>query len=163
MKSFKMRGIQSKDGVVELYDERIVLMPPTIIDLLAQVYGEGSKSLLIFLGKKMGRKMIENWDDHLRPKTLEQITRIFTEFMSTGGWGQMEPVKITEEEIVVQVKNVVSTKLPNATKHICYFINGNLAGFGEYTLYRAQVEETKCSLDDPNLDYCEYSIKKREE
>jgi len=49
-----MRGIKTKDGVIDLYDERIVLMPPNIIDLLAQIYGEGSKSLLIFLGKKMG-------------------------------------------------------------------------------------------------------------
>lgn len=158
-----MRGIKIKDGVVDLYDERIVLMPPTIIDLLAQVYGEGSKSLLIFLGKKMGRKMIENWEEHLRPKSLEQLTEIFTSFMSTEGWGTFEAVKITEEEIIIQVRDVISKKLPTPTQHICYFLNGNMAGFGEFALYRAQVDETQCQIEDPDVEYCEYVIKKREE
>ena len=163
MKTMKLRGVKVKDGVIDLFDERIVLMPPNIIDLLAQVYGEGSKSLLIFLGKKMGRKMIENWEEHLRPKTLEQLTNIFTSFMSTAGWGQIETVKVTEEEIILRVYNVVSTKLSTPTKHICYFLSGNFSGFGEFALYRAQVDETKCMIEDPSIDYCEFSIKKREE
>src|SRR5271157_89605 len=162
MKNFKMRGINFKDGFIDLYGERIVLLPPDLINLLSSVYGEGAKSLLVFLGKKMGRRMSETWEEHLKPKTLEQLTNIFCQFMSTGGWGEFEPDKVTEEEIIVKVKYNIAIEIDPPTKYICYFLNGILSGFGEFALYRATVEELDCMVDEKK-DNCSFAIKKKEE
>ena len=162
MKTFKMRGINVKEGVIDLYGERVVLLPPDLINLLASVYGEGSKSILVFLGKKMGRRLSETWEEHLKPKTLEDLTKIFCQFVSTGGWGELEPEKISEDEIIVKVSYNIATEIDPPTKHICYFLNGILSGFGEFALYRASVEESECSIEG-KTDKCVFIIKKKSE
>ncbi len=162
MKQFKMRGIDYKDGVIDLYEDRVVLLPPDLINLLSSVYGEGSKSILVFLGKKMGRRMSETWEEHLRPKTLEDLTKIFCQFMSTGGWGELEPDKITEEEIIVKVNYNIAAEIEPPTRHICYFLNGILSGFGEFALYRASVEEVECMVEGKK-EKCVFVIKKKQE
>ena len=53
-KEFKVKGIEYRDGEIKLYDERTVLFPPNIITFLGSVYGQGSKPLLVFLGKRIG-------------------------------------------------------------------------------------------------------------
>lgn len=161
MKDFKMKGLESKDGKVSLFGERIVFVPPSIITLLGQIYGEGSKPLLKYLGKKMGRRLIENWEEHLRPKTLEQLTDIFLDMVSTSGWGKFKAEKISEEEITIKLEYNISKGEENLSRDICYFINGLLSGFGEFALYSAQVTEIECSVINSDIKACKFVVKKR--
>lgn len=149
-----------KNGVINFFGERIALFPPNLIPLFSSIYGDGAKSLLVFLGKKMGRRMIEIWDESLKPNTLEQLTTIFSSYMSTSGWGKFDPVLITEHEIILNVKHNVCEELDIHTKHICYFLKGLLLGFGEYALYRADVNELECTNENEN-GMCVFSIKKK--
>jgi len=135
-----MKGLEAKEGIVKLFDERIVFVPPTIITLLGQIYGEGASPLLKYLGKKMGRRLIETWEEHLRPKTLEQLTNIFLDMISTSGWGNFKLEQIIDEEkIVVKLENNIGKVHGGPSMYIDYFISGLLAGFGEFALYSAQV------------------------
>ncbi len=183
MKDLKMKGLESKDGRVKLFDERVVFIPPNIISLLGQIYGEGSKPLLKYLGKKMGRRLIETWEDHLRPKTLDQLVDIFLDMVSVSGWGIFsvlreetseedaifsklgqiygEKEEISEDKIVVKLNYNISRE-EGSFRDICNFICGLLTGFGEFALYSAQVTEIKCSVVDPNEDSCVFLIEKRE-
>jgi predicted hydrocarbon binding protein len=160
-KEFKMKGIESKDGIVKLYDERVVLFPPNIITLLGSVFGQGSKSLLVYLGKKMGRKLAETWEEHLRPRTLQELTEIFLGMTANAGWGTFSIVSIAESKIIVKLSDNISKTEETPMKHICDFLAGYLTGFGEFVFFNAQVIETKCCIDDFGLNYCEFEILKR--
>ena len=165
MKDFRMKGIEAKDGIVTLFGERIVFVPPNVISLLGQIYGQGSKPLLKYLGKKMGRRLIETWEEHLRPKTIEQLTDIFTEMVSTSGWGKLslETIKRNErneeEGFIFKLENNIA-KLDNS-RDICYFVSGLLSGFGEFALYSAQVTEIQCSIIEPDKNVCIFEVTKR--
>jgi hypothetical protein len=41
-------------------------------------------------------------------------------------------------------------------------VTGLLTGIGEYALYRVNITETQCCLEDLNLDFCEFKIEKIE-
>lgn len=161
MKDFKMKGIESKEGIVKLFGERIVFIPPNIISLLGQIYGDGSKPLLIYLGKKMGRRLIETWEEAIRPNTLEELTTLFLDMMSASGWGLFTAEVISEDLIVVTLKNNISQEEGSFTKDICYFISGLLTGFGDFALYNAYVVESDCSLIETTADVCRFEILKR--
>ena len=47
-KKFKMEGIEAKDGNIQLYEERVVLFPPSIITILGSIYGDAAQPLLRF-------------------------------------------------------------------------------------------------------------------
>jgi predicted hydrocarbon binding protein len=160
-KEFKMKGIEYKDGSISLYDERVVLFPPYIISLLGSIYGQGSKSLLVYLGKKMGRLLAENWEEHLRPKSLEQLTEIFFTMTGAAGWGNFSVEKVSENEIIVKLNDNIALSDENPLNHICDFISGYLSGFGEFAFYSAQVIESKCSILDRSNTACEFKIIKR--
>ena len=161
MKDFKMKGIESKEGIVKLFGERIVFIPPNIVSLLGQIYGSGSKPLLKYLGKKMGRKLIENWEEHIRPKNLEDLTTIFLDMMSASGWGHFTAEEVSDTQIIVSLKYNISQEEGSYTKDICYFLSGLLTGFGDFALYNAKVEESDCSLVDSRADVCRFIIHKR--
>jgi predicted hydrocarbon binding protein len=160
-KEFKMKGIESKDGVVKLYDERVVLFPPNVITLLGSVFGQGSKSLLVYLGKKMGRKLAEAWEEHLRPKTMKELAEIFLVMTSNAGWGNFSLEEVSDEQIIIHLKDNIARAEEQPLKHICDFLTGYLSGFGEFSMFSAQVSETKCCVDDPTSDFCEFKILKR--
>jgi predicted hydrocarbon binding protein len=160
VKAFKNQGINVKNGVIDLFGERIVLFPPSIISLLSSIYGEGAMSLLVFLGKKMGRRLSENWDENLKPNTLEQFTTIICQFMSTCGWEKFDPYLITEQQIIVHIGHNVNEELEVPSKHICYFIRGLLLVFGEYALYRADVQKLDCSIENEKK-HCVFEIRKK--
>ena len=160
-KDFKMKGIESKDGVVKLYDERVVLFPPNIITLLGSVFGQGSKPLLIYLGKKMGRNLVESWEEHIRPKNIEELTEIFIGMTSAAGWGVLSVVKVEDSEIIINLKYNIAKSEDTPMKHICDFLVGYFAGFGEFIMYNAQVVEQQCSIEDPSIENCEFRITKR--
>ncbi len=160
VKEFKRQGITVKNGIIDFFGERIALFPPNFISLVSSVYGEGAIAILVFLGKKMGLRMSETWDENLQPKTLEQFTTLFCQFMSTCGWGKFEPGIITEQEIIVNIMHNINTELENPTKYICYFLKGLLLGFGEYALYRADVQEVECAGEDANKT-CVFVIRKK--
>ncbi len=162
MKDFKMKGIESKDGIVKLFGERIVFVPPNMISLLGQIYGDGSKPLLKYLGKKMGRKLIENWEEHIRPNTVQELTSLFLDMMSASGWGLFTAEEVSESVIVVSLKHNISQEEGSFTKDICYFLSGLLTGFGDFALYNVKVVETECSLTEPNSDICKFVIEKRD-
>jgi predicted hydrocarbon binding protein len=161
MKDFKMKGIESKDGIVKLFGERIVFIPPNIISLLGQIYGDGSKPLLKYLGKKMGRRLIETWEEHIQPNTIEELTNLFLDMMSASGWGLFTAELISDELIVITLKYNISQEEGSFTKDICYFINGLLTGFGDFALYNVNVTESDCSLTDTNNEVCRFEIQKR--
>ncbi len=161
MKDFRMKGIESKDGIVRLFGERIVFIPPNIISLLGQIYGDGSKPLLKYLGKKMGRRLIENWEEHIRPQNIEELTKIFLEMMSASGWGLFTAEEISEDLIVISLKHNISQEEGSFTKDICYFLSGLLTGFGDFALYNVKVDESDCSLTSTNTEVCRFVIQKR--
>ncbi|MHA1369994.1 MAG: hypothetical protein ACTSRA_09810 [Promethearchaeota archaeon] len=161
MKSLKLKGISFDNGVITLYNERIVLFPPAVIGYLSSLYGEGAEPLLVFLGKKLGRSMIEKWDDELKPKTLEEITEIFTDLFSATGWGQLIARGISDDQIIFQLLHNVSKNLEDVpSKFIDYFITGYITGFAEYVFYKAKVEETLCMNDDDSLEFCQWVVTK---
>jgi predicted hydrocarbon binding protein len=160
-KDFKLKGIEYKDGTLKLYEERVVLFPPNIISLLGSVFGQGSKPLLVYLGKKMGRKLVETWEEHLRPKTLQSLTEIFINMTKAAGWGNFFIEKIEDNEIIVKLQDNIASSEENKLNHICDFLSGYLTGFGEYAMYDAKVIETRCSVTDELNEYCEFHIQKR--
>lgn len=161
MKDLKLKGLEYSDGIYRLFNQRFVFFPPQIIDLLSSIYGEGVKPLLIWLGKKMGRVLIEIWEENLKPKTLEDLTDIFCEMFSNMGWGKIEPHEITEEVIILKLYNNISSYMENNFKYICYFISGILSGFGEFALYRASVSEIECMIIDMEKRCCIFKIEKK--
>jgi len=158
-KKFKMEGILAKDGNIQLYDERVVMFPPTIISILGSIYGDAAQPLLRFLGKRMGRKLAEVWEGKMEPSNLKEMTDLFVSMSSTAGWGEFEVPSISDNEIVINLKNNVAIK--EKVNFICYFLAGYFVGFGEFVFHRARVHETKCSVID-SFEYCQFVIKKIE-
>ncbi len=161
-KQFKMKGIESKDGRITLFEERVVFFPPNIITVLGSIHGEGSIPLLRFLGKRMGRRLVEIWEDKLRPKTLKEITEIVSSMTSTAGWGDVEIKSVSEDEIVLQLTNNVAETEDMKARHICDFLSGYFIGFGEYIFHKAKVYHEKCYITDQNNSACEFVIQKQD-
>ncbi|MFX1236592.1 MAG: hypothetical protein ACFFAS_11840 [Promethearchaeota archaeon] len=157
-----MTGLKYHTGKYELFDDRFVFTPPQIIDILASIYGEGVVSLLVWLGKRAGREMVQNWDTKLKPKTISDLTKQFLGTMSQLGWGNFKVKAITEDQIVISHESNIALEMDNPQKFMCYFIKGILSGFGEYAMYqpntRISVYETQCVIDDQNAKNCEYRI-----
>ena len=158
MRTLKLKGLKYLKGKFELYDQRFVFFPPQIIDILSSIYGEGVKSLLVWLGKKAGWSLIQNWDDNLKSKTLNDLVNQFTTILTSHGWGYFNPKKISDDLIIIELNHNLSKELNS--KHTCYFINGILSGFGEYALYKVNVIESKCCIEDSKSSSCEFRIEK---
>jgi len=162
MRNLKIKGLKFNKGKYHLFNDRFVFFPPQVIDILSSIYGEGVKSLLVWLGKKAGWRLIQNWDENIKPKTLEDLVDQFCNLLSSHGWGRFIPTEISETIILVKLFRNISSELENKSKYFCYFITGLLTGFGEFALYRVNVSETLCCLEDLTLDYCEYRIEIKE-
>ncbi len=160
MRNLKLKGLKYDKGKYDLYNERFVFFPPQIIDILSSIYGEGVKSLLVWLGKKVGWALIQNWDDHLKSKTLSDLVNQFCTVVSNQGWGIFNPKQISDNLIVIELQHNISNNLNNKSKYICYYITGLLAGFGEFALYKVNVIENRCIIEDPGLNSCEFRIEK---
>ncbi|MFW9879222.1 MAG: hypothetical protein ACFFG0_39585 [Candidatus Thorarchaeota archaeon] len=158
MKNLKLKGLKFNKGKYLLFNDRFAFFPPKIIDILASIYGEGVKSLLVWLGKKTGWKLIQNWEENLKPKSLDDLVNQFTNIISNHGWGRFVPKVISDNLILIDLYHNISSELENKSRYFCYFITGLLSGFGEFALYRVNVIETQCSLEDLNQDYCEFRI-----
>ena len=103
MKNLKLKGLKYNKGKYQLFDDRFVFFPPQLIDILSSIYGEGVKSLLVWLGKKTGWDLIQSWDENLKPKTLNDLTNQFCVILSNQGWGRFIPKQISEDVIVIQL------------------------------------------------------------
>jgi predicted hydrocarbon binding protein len=160
MRNLKLKGLKFIKGKYELFEERFVFFPPQIIDILSSIYGEGVKSLLVWLGKKAGWSLIQNWDEKLKSKTLSDLVNQFTNILTTHGWGYLTPKKISDDLIIIELNHNISHEMDAKSKYICYYITGILSGFGEYALYKVSVVETKCCLEDPKQNSCEFRIEK---
>lgn len=160
MKNLKLKGLKHSKGKYELFDDRFVFSPPQLIEILSSIYGEGVKSLLVWLGKKAGWTLIQKWEENLKPKTLEDLVNLFCNMMSTQGWGKFNPIQVSDEKIVIRLLHNISSELESNSSYFCFFLNGVLTGFGEFALYRVNVVETQCKLEDNSLDFCEFKIKK---
>lgn len=159
MKNLKLKGLKYNKGKYFLYDQRYLFLPPQVIDILASIYGEGVKSLLVWLGKKAGWEYAQNWEENLNPSSLDYFVEKFCEKLNGQGWGKFIPKKISEDEIIIQLHDNISLKLEKS-KYYCHFISGILTGLGEFTLYKVDVDETKCSVDDENSQFCEFKLSK---
>jgi len=160
MRNLKLKGLKYNKGKYDLYDERFVFFPPQIIDILSSIYGEGVKSLLVWLGKKVGWVLIQNWDENLKSKSLNDLVNQFCSILSNHGWGRFTPKKISDNLIVIELQHNISNELNNKSKYICYYITGLLTGFGEYALYKVNIIENICCVEDPSLKSCEFRIEK---
>ncbi|MFX0024889.1 MAG: hypothetical protein ACFE8M_00630 [Candidatus Hermodarchaeota archaeon] len=160
MRNLKLKGLKYVRGKYQLFDDRFVFFPPQVIDILSSIYGEGVKSLLVWLGKKAGWNLIQSWDDNLKPKTLNDLINQICNILSNHGWGKFVPRQISEDLILIHLYNNITTELENRSKYICYFVTGLLTGFGEYALYRVNVTESNCSLENNKLEACEFKIEK---
>jgi predicted hydrocarbon binding protein len=160
MRNLKLKGLKNNKGKYDLYDERFVFFPPQIIDILSSIYGEGVKSLLVWLGKKVGWVLIQNWDENLKSKSLNDLVDQFCSILSNHGWGRFTPKKISDNLIVIELQHNISNELNNKSKYICYYITGLLTGFGEYALYKVNIIENICCVEDPSLKSCEFRIEK---
>jgi len=160
MRNLKLKGLKYNRGKYELFNDRYIFFPPQIIDILSSIYGEGVKSLLVWLGKKAGWSLIQNWDEHLKPKTLNDLVNQFCSVINNHGWGRFVPRQVSDDLIILELHHNISNELENKAKYICYFITGLLAGFGEFALYRVNVNEVNCCLENLNSEVCEFRIKK---
>ncbi len=161
MRNLKLKGLKYNKGKYLLYNDRFVFFPPQIIDILSSIYGEGVKSLLVWLGKKTGWTLIQNWDENLKPKSLEDLINHFcNDYLSNQGWGRFVPKQISDDLLVINLYHNISSELENKSKYFCYFITGILTGIGEFALYRVNVIEKDCCLENLNLDFCEFNIQK---
>lgn len=160
MRNLKLKGLKYSKGKFLLFDDRFLFFPPQLIDILSSIYGEGVKSLLVWLGKKMGWTLSQKWEEHLKPKTLDDLVNQFCIILSNQGWGVLNPKKISEDIILIEHNHNISSELENKSKNFCFFITGVLSGFGEFAFYRAKVYESSCSLENPSLSFCEYKIEK---
>lgn len=160
MRNLKLKGLKYNKGKYELYGDRFVFFPPQVIDILASIYGEGVKSLLVWLGKKAGWKLAQTWEENLKPKSLEGLVDDFIEIMNNQGWGNFVAKEVSDKEIRIEQYHNISSELDNKAKYGCYFVTGILTGFGEFALYRVNVTETMCIIDNPEASYCEYKIEK---
>jgi predicted hydrocarbon binding protein len=162
MKNLKLKGLKYNKGKYNLFEDRFVFFPPKLINVLSSIYGEGVKSLLVWLGKKAGWTLIQNWESELDPKDLEDLVDKFIEIINHQGWGHFNASEVSKDLIIIELRNNVASSLDNSSKYICYFINGLLAGFGEYALYKVKTTETKCCFEESDSDFCEFQIKKIE-
>ncbi len=160
MRNLKLKSLKYANGKYLLFDHRVIFFPPQLIDILSSIYGEGVKSLLVWLGKKAGWKLIQKWEEDLNLKSLNDLVSQFCTFINNYGWGQFIPKKISEDLIIIALYSNISFELDNKSQYFCYFITGLLTGFGEFALYRVNVTESQCSLDDSNLKNCEFRIEK---
>jgi len=160
MRNLKLKGLKYEKGRYDLYKERFVFFPPQIIDILSSIYGEGVKALLVWLGKKVGWALIQDWDDQFKSKTLNDLVNQFCSIMSNQGWGIFIPKQISDNLIVIELQNNISNIFNNKSKYICYYITGILVGFGEYALYKVNVIENNCNIEDPSRNSCEFRIEK---
>ncbi|MFX1313785.1 MAG: hypothetical protein ACFFHD_14435 [Promethearchaeota archaeon] len=158
MKTLKLKGLKYSKGKYEFFNDRFVFFPPQVIDILSSIYGEGVKSLLVWLGKKAGWTLIQNWDENLKSKTLDDLVNQFCNIISNHGYGQFVPKKITDNLIIINLFHNISSELESKSKYFCYFITGLLTGFGEFALYKVNVIENKCCIEESNLEFCEYCI-----
>ncbi|MFX0029773.1 MAG: hypothetical protein ACFE8B_11225 [Candidatus Hermodarchaeota archaeon] len=158
MKNLKLKGLKFTKGKYQLFNDRFAFFPPQIIDILASIYGEGVKSLLVWLGKKTGWRLIQSWEENLKPKSLDDLVNQFANILSNHGWGRFVPKIISDDLILIDLYHNISSELENKSKYFCYFITGLLTGFGEFALYRVNVSELQCSLEDLNKDHCEFRI-----
>ncbi len=158
MRNLKLKGLKYNKGKYLLYNDRFVFFPPQIIDILSSIYGEGVKSLLVWLGKKTGWTLIQNWEENVKPKSLEDLINLFCNLLSNHGWGRFVPKQISDDLIIINLYHNISSELENKSKYFCYFITGILTGIGEFALYRVNVNENNCCLEDLNLNFCEFKI-----
>ncbi|TFF98834.1 MAG: hypothetical protein EU547_00035 [Promethearchaeota archaeon] len=162
MKRFKLKGLEYENGIYKLYGDRFVFFPPKLINTLSSIYGEGVKSLLVWLGKKAGWTLIQHWEENLKVKDLEDLVDQFIEILNNLGWGLFIPKVVSEDLIVIKLQHNISTELETESKYGCYFITGLLTGFGEFALYKVQTTETKCCFNDVKSKFCEFKIEKIE-
>jgi len=101
-----------------------------------------------------------NWDEQLKSKTLNDLVNQFCTIVSNHGWGIFNPKQISDNLIVIELQHNISNNLNNKSKYICYYITGLLAGFGEYALYKVNVTENNCNIENPGLNSCEFRIEK---
>ena len=161
MKNLKMKNLKYNRGKYEFFDDRVVMFPPQIIDVLSSIYGEGVKSLLVWLGKKTGWTLVSRWEEVLKPKSLNDLTKQFMAIMSQIGLGRFNIKQVSDEVIIVEHHGNVSLELESKSKYFCYFIQGIMTGFGEFALYRVDVKETQCCIENPDIKNCEYLITKK--
>ena len=160
MRNLKLKGLKYSKGRYQLYDDRMVFFPPQLVDILASIYGEGVKSLLVWLGKKAGWNLIQNWEEKLGPKSLDDLVNQFCNIFNNQGWGHFDSKKISEDSIIISYENNISKELENKSQYFCYFITGILTGFGEFALYRVNVKENQCCMENSGIDSCEFKIDK---
>ena len=161
MKNLKMKSLKYSRGRYDFFNDRVIMFPPQIIDILSSIYGEGVKSLLVWLGKKTGWTLVSRWEEVLKPKSLNDLTKQFMAIMSQIGLGRFVIKQVSDEVIIIQHHSNISLELESKSKYYCYFVQGLLVGFGEFALYRVDVKETQCSIDNRDLKYCEYLITKK--
>jgi predicted hydrocarbon binding protein len=161
MRNLKLKGLKYNKGKYVLYRNRFIFFPPQIIDILSSIYGEGVKSLLVWLGKKAGWALIQDWDENLKSKTLNDLVSNFCSILSNHGWGNFVPKQISDDKIVISLSYNVSSELSTKSKYICFYITGILTGFGEYALYRVNVIEKICCIEDPIKNECEFIIQQK--
>ena len=115
MRTLKMKGLKYSKGKFELFNDRFVFFPPQLIDILSSIYGEGVKSLLVWLGKKAGWTIIQNWEENLKPKNLEDLVNQFCNLLSNQGWGLFTPKKTTKDIITIELQYNISSELKESS------------------------------------------------
>ncbi len=156
-----MKELINKDDGLSFCEENIILVPVDIISSLGSIFNTGSKPIIQYLGKNFGRFLAEKCDSQYETKDLKKFSNNFLKMASITGWGKFTLIFLNDEEITIKLYNNIATFNKQEKKFICSYILGLLKGFGEYIMKNVNVLETKCSIENPNNQYCEFLIKKK--
>jgi len=146
-------------------EERYLILPArffgAVYESVRRLVGSGVSGLLYYVGKEVGKGLLEEIRYRLETKGItgpEGTARELFSFLSDLGFGKVELVSISEGEAVVRIhESPTSSTLSKCEGPSCHLERGLLAGAAEaFFNVRCVAKEVKCRcLGHP---YCEFVI-----
>ncbi len=151
-------------------EERYILIPMRayveILNAMYELVGDAAGAPLYYLGKKIGRGLVEELKKRMEGKeqNIENLIKEYARYLEELGFGKIEVLEFNDKHATIKMLSPPSMagiklvdgaaeKLLKQGKKICYLETGMIASVFEGVLggkFRG-VEKERGSLDDP---YC---------
>jgi predicted hydrocarbon binding protein len=102
--------LDMRDGVLTVAGgtERYILIPlrayEAIIDAMRGLVGDAAAGPLYFLGKKIGRGLVEEVERLLQGRRdLDTVIKVYANYLSELGFGQVEILRMEGDEAVIKL------------------------------------------------------------